>query len=265
MAVRRGQSNQLVDCFSQRAGLASPPAVGRGGRDSVDNSGKARRTETEAGQARARRIYLRAAERRELILAAAREVFTRSHLNGARTRDIARAASVNQATIFEHFESKEALFQAAVVEPLIRAMAGMQARRETYETAASSDELAGLAQESAERHVADMLEIFPLLTTVLFSDPDLGRQLYREHLAPLLRRRGKILDGLVRDGLDLDFVSLANFGMTFAIALDQQFGEHDESRPADVAEIARQFTRMSTGGFARRERAPSPDKKKSGA
>lgn len=227
----------------------------------MEKSGKARQTQEDAGQPRARRIYLRAAERRELILAAAREVFTRSHLNGARTRDIARAASVNQATIFEHFESKEALFQEAVVEPLIRAMQGMQARRETYEAAASPDELASLAQDSAQRHVQDMLDIFPLLTAVLFSDPDLGRQLYREHLAPLLRQRGEILDGLVRDGLDLDFVSLANFGMIFAIAMDRQFGDHAESSPADLAEIARQFTRMSTGGFARRGRDAKPEQR----
>jgi AcrR family transcriptional regulator len=206
-------------------------------------------TEKTNGQTRPRRAYLPAAERRKSIIAAAQQVFARSNLKGARTRDIAAAAAVNQATIFEHFESKEALFQEAVVQPLIDAMRGMHARREAYESAASPDELARLAQDSATRHVGDMVAIFPLLTAALFSDPDLGRELYREHLAPLIRQRGAILDGLTRDGLDLDFVGLAIFGMTFAVALDRHFGETEGQ--SDLSEVARQFTRMSTGGFAR--------------
>jgi AcrR family transcriptional regulator len=203
----------------------------------------------QAAETRPRRAYMPAAERRKSILAAAQQVFARSNLKGARTRDIARAAAVNQATIFEHFESKEALFQEAVVQPLIDAMRGMHARREMYESAGSPDELAVLAQESASRHVADMVDVFPLFTAALFSDPDLGRELYREHIAPILRQRGEILEGLVREGLDLDFVGLAIFGMTFAIALDRHFGDA-EGQP-DLSEVARQFTRLSTGGFAR--------------
>lgn len=221
----------------------------------MDSSKKAPKDTTKN---RPRRAYLPAAERRKSIIAAAQEVFSRSNLKGARTRDIAAAAAVNQATIFEHFESKEALFQEAVVQPLIDAMRGMHARRETYEAATSPDELAALAQVSATRHVEDMIRIFPLFTAALFSDPDLGQQLYREHIAPLIHKRGEILEGLVRDGLDLDFVGLTIFGMTFAIAMDRHFGEDGTVAQADLSEVARQFTRMSTGGFAR-DRA-DPDK-----
>jgi AcrR family transcriptional regulator len=212
-----------------------------------------------------RRAYLPAAERRRLIIEAAQQVFARSTLKGARTREIAAAASVNQATIFEHFASKEALFHEAVVSPLIDAMRGMHARKEIYETAATPDELAELAQASAQRHVGDMVEIFPLFTAALFSDPELGRELYREQIAPLIRARGEILEGLTRDGLDLDFIGLAIFGMQFAIALDRHFGEGELSGAgpgeanADLTHAAEQFTRMSTGGFARKI---SPDKKR---
>jgi AcrR family transcriptional regulator len=213
------------------------------------SSGKAGKTKNEPAR---RRAYMPAAERRKSIIAAAQEVFARSNLKGARTRDIARAAAVNQATIFEHFESKEALFQEAVVQPLIDAMRGMHARREIYESAMSPDELANLAQGSATHHVQDMVDIFPLFTAALFSDPDLGRELYREHIAPLIHQRGEILEGLVRDGLELDFVGLAIFGMTFAIALDRHFGKDEtQGEQADLSAVARQFARMSTGGFAR--------------
>lgn len=202
--------------------------------------------------ARRPRRYLPAAERRKSIIAAAQQVFSEVNLKGARTRDIAKAADVNQATIFEHFASKEALFQEAVVQPLIDAMRGMHARKEIYESAESPDDMARLALESATRHVADMNTIFPLFTAALFSEPNLGRELYREHIAPLIRARGEILDGLTRDGLDLDFVGLANFGMLFAIALDRHFGGDEGAvEQADLSHMAKQFTRMSTGGFAR--------------
>lgn len=213
----------------------------------VTISAKLDDTGREPGKARKRRAYLPAAERRKLIIAAAQQVFAQSNLKGARTRDIARAAEVNQATIFEHFESKEALFQAAVVQPLIDAMRGMHQRAEGYKKAATPDELADLAFASASRHVEDMVEVFPLLAAALFSDPELGRELYREHIAPLNHERGEILKDLARDGMDLDFIGLANFGMLFAVALDYHFGDGN----ADLSHMAKQFGRMSTGGFAR--------------
>ena len=176
-------------------------------------------------------------------------MFAEANLKGARTRDIARAAGVNQATVFEHFASKEDLFRAAVVEPLIAALQGRWDRMGLYETAQGPDDLAGLALDSAQQHVAGAIETFPLLAAALFSEPELGRALYREHIAPLIRRRGQVLDSVAREGLDRDFIGLANFGMLMAIGLDRHLGEHPEA--PDVDHLARQFTRMATGGFAK--------------
>src|SRR5262249_51471066 len=92
-----------------------------------------------------RRTYLPASERRRLIIEAAQEVFAKSNLQGARTRDIARAAEINQATLFEHFESKEALFHEAVVLPLLDAMRGMHERAQAYEAAHSFEEMQAVA------------------------------------------------------------------------------------------------------------------------
>ncbi|MFC0206368.1 TetR/AcrR family transcriptional regulator [Novosphingobium soli] len=199
-----------------------------------------------------RRTYMPAAQRRAQIIEAAQGVFAHANLKGARTRDIARAAAVNQATIFEHFASKEALFEEAVIQPLIAAMRGMHGRKEVYETAAGPEEMAALARASSERHLEDMDRVFPLLAAALFSDPDLGRALYREHIAPLLRARGAILKGLTREGLALDFVGLAIFGMQMAVALDRHFGAGElTGGTGDLTAVAEQFTRMATGGFAR--------------
>ena len=208
---------------------------------------KAENSASPAAAGRRRRTYLPAAERRQQIIAAAQQVFSQVNLKGARTRDIARAADVNQATIFEHFASKDALFQAAVVQPLIDAMRGMHERVEVYEAASTPAEMARLAEASTTRHLEDMIRIFPLLTAALFSEPDLGRKLYREQVAPLIRQRGAVLEPLVKDGLDPEFVGLASFGMLFAVAMDRYFG----AAQGDLGELAQQFNRLSTGGFAR--------------
>lgn len=51
-------------------------------------------------------------ETRERILTAAREVIGRKGKRGATTREIADVASVNEATLFRHFGTKEALLVA---------------------------------------------------------------------------------------------------------------------------------------------------------
>lgn len=201
----------------------------------------------ENAQPRQKRVYRRSSERREEIIAAAQDAFARASFAGARTRDIAEAAGVNQATLFKLFPSKEALFEEAVMKPLVAAMEDMHDRVELYSAAGSPAEMAELAEGATARHLADMQRILPLLATALFSDMEQGRRLFRDYLEPVIRERGEVLRPLVKDGIDPEFVGLANFGMMFAVAMQRQLGEHDE----DLAIVARQFNRLATGGFAR--------------
>lgn len=54
------------------------------------------------------------AERRTLILEAARRVFARDGYDGAKTQDIAREAQVSEALVYRHFPSKLALYRAVL-------------------------------------------------------------------------------------------------------------------------------------------------------
>lgn len=194
-----------------------------------------------------RREYRPAAERRIEIIAAAQAEFIRGNFAGARTRDIADAAGVNQATLFKHFPTKEVLFEEAVIRPLIEAMQGMHERVAVYETAETPEELGELARQSTISHIEDMERILPLLTTALFSDMAAGRQLFQQQLEPLIRQRGEVLRPLAKGGLDPEFLGLASFGMMFAVALQRSFG----GRTDDLSATAAQFNRLFTGGFAR--------------
>lgn len=194
-----------------------------------------------------RRDYRPAAERRTEIIAAAQAEFVRANFAGARTRDIADIAGVNQATLFKHFPTKEILFEEAVMRPLIEAMQGMHGRVEVYETAETAAEMGELAKESTIRHIEDMQRILPLLTTALFSDLESGRRIFQEQLEPLIRARGDVLGPLAKDGLSPEFLGLASFGMMFAVALQRWFN----GRTDDLSVTATQFNQLYTGGFAR--------------
>lgn len=62
-----------------------------------------------------RRKRLSQAERRRSLISTAQQVFARHGFRGATTRQIAHAAGVTEAVIFQHFPSKAAL-DAAVLE-----------------------------------------------------------------------------------------------------------------------------------------------------
>ena len=54
-------------------------------------------------------------ERREQIIHAAADLFSRKGFRGTTTREVAEAAKVSEATVFKHFATKEALY-AAIIE-----------------------------------------------------------------------------------------------------------------------------------------------------
>ena len=59
-----------------------------------------------------------ARETRRDLVEAALELFAEKGYYGVSLRDIARAAGVQQATIYHHFASKEALFEAVIADPV---------------------------------------------------------------------------------------------------------------------------------------------------
>lgn len=136
-----------------------------------------------------------AEERRSEILAAARTVFARSGFAGARTRDIAAEAGINEAMLYRHFQSKDELFEAAVAQPLEDAVAAVAAS--VGPAPAEYSVNAEALREQARQFVSDlydvMTEVAPLLGVILFSDADRAREYFRKRIKPNLKQLEALL------------------------------------------------------------------------
>jgi AcrR family transcriptional regulator len=75
-----------------------------------------------------------AAKRREVILAAAEEVFARGGYHGASLDEIAQAAGVSKALIYEHFDSKRDLHASLLEERVAEIFRRLQANADTGAT-----------------------------------------------------------------------------------------------------------------------------------
>ena len=82
----------------------------------------------------ARRRRMPAPLRREAILAAAEEVFARSGYHGASLDDIAQAAGISKALIYEHFASKRELHASLVIAHVEEIFRRLQANHEARTT-----------------------------------------------------------------------------------------------------------------------------------
>lgn len=73
-------------------------------------------------------------EAREAVLAAASEVFGRFGFKKASIEDIARLAGLGKGTVYLHFESKEALFEAVLRRSLTKSAVELRGRVDRAET-----------------------------------------------------------------------------------------------------------------------------------
>jgi TetR/AcrR family transcriptional regulator len=169
------------------------------------------------------RARLDRAERRDLIIDAARRVFLDCGFAGARTQRIAREADVTEALLYRHFPSKEALFEAAVLEPL-EAMVNDLAERANRLSDAT--DRAGRRRDFAAMHrsvLSTCVEVVPLLGIALFSEG--GKDFYRSRLMPLLDRAADSASELLatwplRRPLDGHTAFTMTVGMYLGLALD---------------------------------------------
>jgi AcrR family transcriptional regulator len=197
-----------------------------------------------------------AAVRREELIVVARRAFVAEGFGGASMRQIATAAGVNQALLYQHFASKEELFEIAVIEPLTGLIVDLLAEGGLIPGAEVEDKAAHV-ERGIEVLLRAMADVAPLLATLFFSGQDRGRQLYRERVEPMIVGIAEAAAADLGDWGDLDrdlsVLVPAVFSMCFGLAMEADF----RGLPLDIEAVAPQVSRFVLHGIgAPRARRP---------
>ena len=158
------------------------------------------------------------AKTRERLLRAAIEVFSTNGFMGASTREIARAAAVNEVTLFRHFQSKEQLL-GAVAEYITALKLEALSNQDEWTQDLQLDLL-----HYAQLH-DQMLEENEALIRMFIGEaqrhPDEALQVFQQAFLPLREKlidylRNGIERGTVRPEVDLPLVVDQFTGMLLA-------------------------------------------------
>lgn len=198
------------------------------------------------------RKRLTAEERRESILVAGRAVFLEQGLNGARTRTIAEQAGITEAVLYRHFESKEEIFEAAVLEPL-RAMLGDLLER-SRALIAGGEARPRLVMRLESLWLERLAEIVPLLGPALFDDQTLGRKCYQDIVAPFLDglQQAAVSSGLLPADEARGLVR-AIFGTNLLLVLDRLQQGQDVDIPSLAGQLSDLYLLGLSGGESLRD------------
>jgi AcrR family transcriptional regulator len=163
--------------------------------------------------------------RRDSILEAARMAFAEGgDMTGTTIKMIARKAQISEGIIYRHFDSKEDLFIAAIVEPL-RAYIDFVVDAASVHDGSDSRELRRAFWASMSR---TMQKVLPNLGLVLFGEPKLAQKFYRTSLSPSIDELAASFErlyGTAHSDYPARVVALATFGIAIAVALDARYNE----------------------------------------
>lgn len=189
-------------------------------------------------------------QRRLQIVDAARSVFVEHGFAGARTQLIAERAAINEALLYRHFASKEALFEAAVLEPLEAMIAELADLTRALVTEPSPAERRRGFEAMHSVVARTCVDIVPLLGVALFASG--GPAFYRERLVPVLDRAYADTERLLaswplRQQLDGRTAFTMTFGMHLGLALDAAM----RGEELDVAAVSVALADVLVRGLSR--------------
>ena len=178
--------------------------------------------------------------RRAQLVDAARQVFIARGLAGARTKEIAERAGVSEAMLYQHFATKTALFEAAVLGPL-EDWAGEMADAGQQMPVTARD---GRHEMSFQVHLElflAMQAMAPLLNSALYHDAEFGTEFYAERLRPLFTNIQSSIEnamaGWAYRGGDAQLITAMTLGTYHWLALQAQFGQPT----VETTDIAQRF------------------------
>src|SRR5215831_8425607 len=123
-------------------------------------------------------------QRRRQLIRVAMRLFSQRGFDGTTTRQIAKAAGVNEAIIFRHFASKEKLYWAVVSHRIAEAGRIRKLRADLASDRDEREVLAGIAESLLTRTREDS-ELTRLLLFSALRNSELTDDFFRTHLADL--------------------------------------------------------------------------------
>ncbi|WP_165774266.1 TetR/AcrR family transcriptional regulator [Mycolicibacterium sphagni] len=183
------------------------------------------------------RRKLTAEERRERIMTAARQSFTSKGFAGATTRAIAKAAGITEAVLYQHFSSKQDIFEQAMLEPVNRDNQVLMGKLDALAGTADST-LADTIHAEGEL-LTEIGRLLPAIGALFYADPQPGRANYTELTAPAFARQ---VDQMARTEASKKsisaFLTMA-YGINLGIALHHHFTGDDLNTDDVSVQVAR--------------------------
>ena len=197
--------------------------------------------------------------RRQQIITAATNLFSRNGFDGTTTRQIAAAAEVNEAIIFRHFTSKEKLYWAVVSEQIARRNYSGRVQHHSRSSQITAERLSEIAQKLLDVSEEDATLTRLLLFSAL-RDGELSEKLLRNYLrVPLNLLSGYIRQGVERGWLrEIDPVvgARAFLGMVAAQNLIQELFPSTGHQKYDSRRLGQQLADMWLNGITARTGRP---------
>ncbi|MCD9153353.1 TetR/AcrR family transcriptional regulator [Aeromicrobium duanguangcaii] len=186
---------------------------------------------------------LHAEERRRQLLEAAREEFLRVGPGSARVSDIADRAGVNVALLYRYFDSKEQLFEEAIVEPLAQLM-------RTPLLTSPVPTMPDMIEAFYRALLGVLIEYLEVFHVVLFSDRAAGQDFYQRRIAPYMDQiaaHSASADTVWSQALDPKLTTPMCVGMCWGVAMDSHFRGAEVDMDTTVAAL----TAITIGGLSR--------------
>jgi AcrR family transcriptional regulator len=198
-----------------------------------------------------KRVRLSAEERRNKIIEAARRVFLEQGFVGARTREIAEEAGITEAFLYRFFRSKEAIYEAAIQEPMRELVAELLAATRDIGEGFGDRPASGreVLRQTNQMLARFMSESAPFLATVWLRELGQGRDFYENELRPVLRKPlndvlAKIT-GWQEPADTRSFIFAAMVGSHVALAVDSML----RGRTFDPRVTGDQLTKIFSDGM----------------
>jgi AcrR family transcriptional regulator len=155
---------------------------------------------------------------REAILDAAERLFAARGIDGVAVRDLARELELTPSSLYNHFPSKQALYEAVLergLRPIVELLAAEQEKQSEV-----TREGVAVVVDVLVRHMAEHPQLARLLERALLEETGSVRALIARWLAPLYRGAAAVVEKLAPEsGWEPDevpHVSIGLFGLVLS-------------------------------------------------